>query len=101
MGNYNTTSGFSDLIGSMVTDGDDVQSYTSNARGAGVVNNLGGSGLHFNVSFTGVSRPYNINATSNGNNGFNGNAKDNGPADAEEAWTATATTAAEAAASKY
>ena len=99
MGNYNTTSGFNDLIGSMVTDGDDVQSYHSNARGPGSVNNLGGSGLHFNVSFNGVLRPYNINATSNAN-GFNGKAKDNGPDDAEEAWTATASTATPATASK-
>jgi hypothetical protein len=100
MGNYNTTSGFSDLIGSMVTTGDNVDSYYSNARGAGEVNNLGGSGLHFNVSFTGLPRPYNINATANGSNGFDGKAKDNGPALAEEVWTATASTAAPATASK-
>ncbi|HET6861952.1 MAG TPA: hypothetical protein VFH91_02865 [Pyrinomonadaceae bacterium] len=99
MGNYNTTSGFNDLIGSMVTNGDDVESYYSNARGNGTVTNLGGSGLHFKVSFTGVSRPYNINATSN-SNGFSGNANNNSAAESEEVWTATASTAAPATAYK-
>jgi hypothetical protein len=99
MGNYNTTSAFTDLIGSMVTNGDNVDSYYSNARGAGEVNNLGGSGLHFQVSFDGVPRPYNINATSN-SNGFSGKANNNSPAESEEAWTATASTATPATASK-
>jgi len=95
MGNYNTSSGFSDLNGSMVTDGDDVTSYTSTTRGAGTVNNVGGSGLHFNVSFSGVPQRYNINASAN-DNGYNGKANNNGPAEAEEVWTATASTAAAA-----
>jgi hypothetical protein len=98
MGNYNTTSGFNDLIGSMVTNGNDVVSYYSNARGAGSVHPLGGSGLHFTVSFTGVPRPYNVNASSNGT-GFSGHANDNGPAEGEEVWTATASTATPATAS--
>jgi hypothetical protein len=99
MGNYNTTSGFPDLIGSMVANGDNVDSYYSNAQGAGSVRNLGGSGLHFSVSFTGVPQTYNINASSN-STGFNGRANDNGPADADEAWTATASTATTATTSK-
>jgi hypothetical protein len=90
---YTTTSGFSDLVGSCEISGDNVTSYYSDARGTGTVTNLGGSGLRFRVSFSGVPRPYVINANANGAGGFDGNANDNGPEEAEESWAATATKA--------
>ena len=93
MANYTTTSGFPDLVGSMVVTNNNVTSYTSNNRGAGTVQNQGGSGLNFNVHFSGVDRPYHINGNLNGSgNGYSGNANNNGPAAAEESWAATAQT---------
>ena len=91
---YTTTSGFPDLDGSCEISGDNVTSYYSDTRGTGTVRNLGGTGLRFIVSFSGVPRPYVINATANGaGNGFDGNANDNGPEEGEEEWAATATRA--------
>lgn len=95
MANYTTSSGFSDLNGSMVADGDNVTSYTSTNKGNGEVTNLGGSGLRFRVRFNGVPQPYVISGSASGN-GFNGTAKNNSTTQAEEPWTATATTAAAA-----
>ncbi|HYJ92061.1 MAG TPA: hypothetical protein VEV84_12180 [Pyrinomonadaceae bacterium] len=92
MANYTTSSGFSDLNGSMVASNGNVTSYTSTNKGAGNVTNLGGTGLNFNVSFTGVARPYHVTANPGGN-GFSGSANNGGPAAGEETWTATATTA--------
>lgn len=102
MANYNTSSGFSDLTGSMVVTNNNVDSYTSNTQGAGTVNNLGGAGLHFSVRFSAVSRTYNVRATANVNgNGFGGDANNNSPAADEEPWTATASTADPAAENAY
>ena len=97
MATYNTTSGFSDLVGSMVVTNNNVDSYTSNTQGAGTVQNLGGTGLNFNVRFASVNRTYNITATANGSNGYSGNANNNGPMEAEETWSATASTATDTA----
>src|SRR6476660_884002 len=91
---YTTTSGFSDLVGSCEISGNNVSSYYSDTRGTGTVANLGGSGLKFRVSFSGVPRPYVIRANANPTgNGFNGNANDDGPEEGEETWAATATRA--------
>jgi hypothetical protein len=95
MANYTTNSGFDDLDGSMSVTNNNVDSYTSTSKGAGAVTNLGGTGLNFNVSFTGVTRTYHVTATASGN-GFSGNANNGGPELGEETWTATATTAASA-----
>jgi len=91
MANYTTNSGFNDLDGSMVVSGSDVSSYTSTSRGAGTVTNLGGTGLIFNVRFTGVPQTYHINASTNGT-GYSGNANNGGATAVQETWTATATT---------
>jgi hypothetical protein len=89
---YQTTSGFSDLVGSCEISGDNVTSYNSNTRGPGTVTNLGGTGLKFRVSFSGVTRPYVIHANASPTgNGFSGNANDDGPEQGEETWAATAT----------
>jgi len=94
MPNYTTTSGFSDLIGSMVVTNNNVDSYTSNTQGVGTVQNLGGTSLRFNVRFAAVNRTYNINGTINVNgNGYSGDANDNSPDAGQESWSATATTA--------
>ena len=91
---YTTTSGFSDLIGSCEISGDNVDSYYSNSKGTGTVTNLGGTGLKFRVSFSGVPRPYVIRANANPTgNGFDGKANDDGPEEGEETWAATATRA--------
>ncbi len=91
MSSYSTTSGFSDLVGTVEITGDDVTSYTSDTKGAGTFTNLGGSNLNFRVSFTGVTRQYVIVASANSaGNGFSGNANDNGPEETEETWAATA-----------
>ncbi|CAN5633514.1 MAG: hypothetical protein M3449_01290 [Acidobacteriota bacterium] len=92
MPNYTTTSGFSDLIGSMVVTNNNVDSYTSNTQGVGTVQNLGGTSLRFNVRFAAVNRTYNINGNTNGN-GYSGNANNNSPSAGEESWAATASTA--------
>ena len=97
MANYTTSSGFDDLNGSMVADGDNVSSYTSTTQGEGTVTNLGGTGLRFQVRFSAVPRPYTINASATpSGDGFSGNANNNGPENDEESWTATASTAAAA-----
>lgn len=88
MANYTTSSSLSDLNGSMSVTGSNVDSYTSTNKGTGTVTNLGGTGLNFNVTFTGVARPYHITATPRGN-GYSGNANNNGPAEEEGTWTAT------------
>lgn len=94
MATYNTTSGFNDLTGSMVVTDNDVDSYTSNTQGDGTVQNLGGSGLNFNVRFPSVNRTYHVTATANAaGNGYTGDANNNGPEAAEESWSATASTA--------
>jgi|SRR5688572_13794475 hypothetical protein len=102
MATYNTTSGFPDLIGSMVVTNDIVQSYTSNNPnlGAGtIIPPTNAPVTRFSVRFgsgTGPnSRAYNINssATPSGN-GYSGTANNNGPAAAQEDWSATASTAA-------
>jgi len=93
MANYTTTSGFSDLVGSMVVTNGNVESYTSNTRGAGTIAPPGAPVLRFTVHF-GPGRAYNINSSANGSNGFNGTANNDGPALAEESWSATASTAA-------
>jgi hypothetical protein len=62
---YTTSSSILDLAGSMSMDGDTVTTYTSNALGAGIVTNLGGTtGLHFKVQFTknGVTTGYHVSA---------------------------------------
>ncbi len=101
MANYNTTSGFSDLTGSMVVTNNNVDSYTSNTQGAGTVQNLGGSNLKFNVRFPSVTQTYHINATANANgNGYGGNANNNSPEGVEETWSATGSTGDTADASK-
>ena len=98
MANYTTTSGFSDLNGSMAATNDNVDSYYSNNLGAGTVRNTGGSGLDFSVSFsTTPPRVYHINASANGANGFSGSANNNGPMEADDTWSATASTGATAA----
>lgn len=88
---YSTTSGFADLNGSCEISNDVVISYTSDIRGAGTVTPLGGPNLHFKVSFSGVARPYVINANYVGGSGFSGTANNNGPEEGEESWAATAT----------
>jgi hypothetical protein len=101
MANYITSSGFSDLNGRMSASNDNVDSYTSNNLGTGTVRNTGGSGLDFSVSFGSTPpRVYHINANSNGSNGFSGNANNNGPAAAQDTWSATATTGETAEAQK-
>lgn len=98
MASYTTNSGFDDLDGTMEATNNNVDSYTSTSKGAGTVTNLGGSGLNFNVRFTGVNRPYHVTANANAaGNGFSGNADNNGPEEGEESWTATASTGAAAA----
>ena len=93
MANYITSSGFSDLNGSMVATNDNADSYYSTNLGNGSVQNTGASGLDFNVSFsTTPPRVYHISANANGSNGFSGRANNNGPALAEETWSATAST---------
>ncbi|HEX6125031.1 MAG TPA: hypothetical protein VFZ23_06610 [Pyrinomonadaceae bacterium] len=95
MANYSTASGFTDLVGSMVVTNNNVDSYTSDTLGTGTVQNLGGTGLRFNVTFTAVNRRYNINATANaGGTGYSGNANNNGPEADQETWSATASTGA-------
>jgi hypothetical protein len=90
--NYTTSSGFSDLNGTMVAANDDVTSYNSNTLGPGSVQNTGGSGLDFNVSFaTRPPRVYHINSNANGN-GFTGSASNNGPEAGTNPWSATAST---------
>jgi hypothetical protein len=90
--NYTTSSGFSDLNGSMVATNDNVDSYTSTNLGAGTVRNTGGSGLDFNVSFGNApARTYHINANANGT-GFTGSANNNGPEADQQSWEATAST---------
>ena len=100
MATYNTTSGFPDLVGSMVVTNGIVQSYTSNNLGAGtIVPPTNAPVTRFSVRFgagTGPdSRAYNINSNSNpSGNGYSGTANNNGPAAAQEPWSATASTAA-------
>src|SRR6185295_854337 len=89
MATYNTTSGISDLDGSCVISSNDCTSYTSTSKGAGTVTNLGGSGLNFNVTFTGVTRTFHITAAPNGT-GYSGNANA-GKKRTSETWAATAT----------
>lgn len=92
MASYTTNSGFTDLVGSMEVTNNDATSYTSTSLGVTVTpQNNGGSGLNFNVSFPTVNRTYHIQATPNGNN-YSGHANNNGPATAQEDWTATAST---------
>ena len=92
MANYTTSSTMSDLNGSMSATNNNVDSYTSIDKGTGTVRNLGGAtGLNFNVSFSGVTRPYHVTATPNAaGNGFNGNVNNNGPELEEATWSATA-----------
>ena len=93
MASYDTTSGFDDLIGSIEVTGDDVTSYTSDIRGMGSVQNLGGPGLNFNVTFAQVARPYHVRATADPKgNGYTGTANNGGPTAGQESWTATAST---------
>jgi len=66
-------------------------SYNSTSRGAGTITALGGANLHFKVSFAGVTKAYNINASSNnGGDAYDGNANNKDPEGGEDAWTATA-----------
>jgi hypothetical protein len=98
MASYTTNSGFDDLDGTMEVTNNNVDSYTSTSKGAGEVTNLGGTGLNFNVRFTGVTRTYHVTATANAaGTGFSGNADNNGPELGEESWSATASTGAAAA----
>jgi hypothetical protein len=92
MANYTTNSGFNVLDGSMVVSGNNVTRYTSNSSGVCGVQNTGGPGLNFSVTVPGIQRPYHINASSNGNGGYNGSANDGSTVAAQETWTATATT---------
>jgi len=96
MATYTTSSGFSDLKGSMVVTNNNADSYTSDTLGTVTPQKVGGAGLNFNVRFTSVTPPrtYNIRSTANANgNGYSGNANNNRPAAGEESWSATATTA--------
>jgi hypothetical protein len=102
MATYNTTSGFPDLVGSMVVTNGIVQSYTSNDPnlGAGTIvppNNA--PVTRFSVRFgsgTGPgNRAYNISSSANpSGNGYSGTANNNSPVAAQEDWSATASTAA-------
>ncbi len=96
MATYTTSSGFSDLIGSMVVTNNNVDSYTSDTLGTTVETSpKGGVGLNFHVRFTSATPPrnYNIKSTANANgNGYSGKANNNSRAAAEESWSATATT---------
>jgi hypothetical protein len=66
-------------------------SYTSTAQGAGTITPLGGSNLHFRVTFVGVTKPYKINANGNGaGNGYDGTANDNDLEAGADDWSATA-----------
>jgi hypothetical protein len=100
MANYRTTSAFPDLVGSMVVTNGNVESYTSNNLGAGtIVPPTNAPVTRFSVRFgagTGPdSRAYNINSNANpSGNGYSGTANNNGPAAAQEPWSATASTAA-------
>ncbi|SRR6266496_3319859 len=92
---YNTScSALPDLDGTMVMDGSSTNapsSYTSTAQGAGTITALGGSNLHFKVTFVGVTKPYKINANSNASgDGYDGKADDNDLEAGEDDWTATA-----------
>jgi hypothetical protein len=91
--NYTTSSGFSDLNGTMEAANDNVNSYYStDLQMSGTVRNTGGSGLDFNVSFaTSPPRVYHINSNASGN-GFTGSANNNGPMADQQTWEATATT---------
>jgi hypothetical protein len=101
MANYITSSGFSDLNGTMVAENDNVSSYYStNLQMNGSVLNTGGTGLDFNVSFaTRPTRVYHINSNISGN-GFSGSANNNGPEADQQTWEATATIGEEAATQK-
>jgi hypothetical protein len=100
MATYNTTSGFPDLVGSMVITDGDVESYTSNNLGAGtIVPPTNAPVTRFSVRFgsgTGPgSRAYNISSSANpSGNGYSGTANNNSPVAAQEDWSATASTAA-------
>ena len=99
MANYDATSGFSELDGTIVIADNEVVSYTSNTLGSGTVQNLGGPILQFNVRF-GSSRTYHINATANASGTvYTGTADDGGSQQTakvlgQETWTATASTRA-------
>jgi hypothetical protein len=102
---YNTSCpDYTDLDGTMVMDGSNTNApttYTSTARGAGTITPLGGSNLHFKVSFAGVTKPYRINANSNAGNGYDGTANNNDLEAGEDAWTATAQQPEELTAAAY
>ena len=92
---YNTSCpDLPDLNGTMVMDGSSTNapsSYTSTAQGAGTITPLGGSNLHFKVTFVGVTKPYKINANGNGaGNGYDGTANDNDLEAGADDWTANA-----------
>ena len=98
MANYTTTSGFSDLVGSMVATNNNVDSYTSNTQGSGTISPAGAPVTRFTVRF-GSGRAYNINATANGT-AFSGSANNNGPEADQQTWEATASVGEEAATQK-
>ena len=92
---YNTScSGLPDLNGTMVMDSSSTNaptSYTSTAQGAGTITPLGGSNLHFKVTFVGVTKKYKISANGNGaGDGYDGTADDNNVEAGEDDWKATA-----------
>ena len=91
MATYTTSSGFSDLVGSMVVTNGNVESYTNSAQATGTITPQGAPVTRFTVRF-GSGRAYNINATANGT-GYSGNANNNGPEADQESWSATASTA--------
>jgi len=100
MTTYRTTSGFPDLVGSMVVTNGNVESYTSNNLGVGtIVPPTNAPVTRFSVRFgsgTGPdSRAYNINSSAiPSGNGYSGTANNNSPLAAQEDWSATASTAA-------
>jgi hypothetical protein len=94
MATYTTSSGFSDLNGTVDITNDEAVSYTSGTLGTVKPQDVNGPGLRFNLRF-GPGRTYNIRATVDAN-GYSGTANNNSPLAAEEPWSATASTAAPA-----
>ena len=100
METFNTTSGFPQLNGYMVLDGNDVESYHSNTLGdATNIQNTGGPFLQFVVQWNNVNpvQTYQVNAGPQANGSWLGNANNgqNGQdlKDIEETWAATSQTA--------
>jgi hypothetical protein len=95
MADYTTSSGATDLNGTMTITGTSVTAYNSTSKGTGTITNdqSTATNLNFKVGFSGVQKPYHITANANANgNGYSGNAKDDGTSLSEDTWAATAST---------